>query len=481
MTDPENNPLFIRRPTPQQVTAYREAGLFRRLLEKYPEWGEEQGFLTKRERKGILSRFFGGKDASPDVKIDRRKFSEGFRRAQESDYSAARKYMGGRFDRRGVDRPAPARPTRAAAEAAPTLQTDLLSRLTVRATKVPETTSEAAAVLADKASGQAIAEAVEEEVIQEKNYESVKTQQVLEESMTGPPAPESLAKPEKVEAAVRSKGDSSKENKPAKSTSSDSKKNKLDPKLLALKKKINSQVRSKGQWWVMYTKGKSEKPAIIAVLTNVRGKLEGPRYRQILAIVLNKREGNLTGSTEPLGDGFAQAQFRSPKGKFPVYLMRWGFLQRNYAKSPIVRSIVDELLKSDKRVIDSFSLLKNYGLMGKPASGPGQEAISIAAQADKQMEETLIPSPSQVTVGAPGPQIKPSTVGFEEVAATAVGQDVVSADEEIPTEPQPEVPTPAATPGRSGRKSRARRRPGPTAAQAGNPKRRKSGKMKGRR
>ena len=98
MTREKNNPIFIRRPTPQQVTAYREAGIFRRLLEKYPEWGVEQGYLEK-EDTGWFSRVFGGAKKQDTVEFfDEEAARERIRRQGRLDREALRSTIDRRRD-----------------------------------------------------------------------------------------------------------------------------------------------------------------------------------------------------------------------------------------------------------------------------------------------------------------------------------------------------------------------------------------------
>ena len=73
-----DNPIFKSRPTPQEVAAYRQAGLLRVLVERYPKWAEEKGYIEAVEKPGFFSRLFGKKEKSsgPSVETLRREMRE---------------------------------------------------------------------------------------------------------------------------------------------------------------------------------------------------------------------------------------------------------------------------------------------------------------------------------------------------------------------------------------------------------------------
>lgn len=531
---PQNNPLFMRRPTPQQVTAYREAGLFRRLLEKYPEWGEEQGFLTKQERKGILSRLFGGRTKPPDVVIDEERFVEDIRRARAADVEAVRSYAGGR-DRA----PSRTQPRPASAPDRPSPQTGLLSKLTV-SRKSPETTSEVASVIAENVSGQDISEALDSEAMQAEAARDTAAQDYLNKSKNRP-APDSLTKPAKVASDVAAKAGegSSKENKPAKSPASnkDTKPKKTDSKLDELKRRVNSKLKKKGQWWTLYTIGTSGEPRILGVLTNVRGKFYGNQYRNVVSLWMEERNrelgktGELVGNPQLVGGNskLARAKWLSPEGSFDLTLMRWGYIRDEYAKSEDVKEVVDALLRYTSAnprnfLTNSWALLDKYGLAGKrkeTRSGPAEpemlrgsstetkdlisdEAKEIVALTEAR-EDAQRPVGSETVFGDQPAQAdivthRGSDVDLgdvEQVTETvsrAVGQDAVSAEE---LEESVADLNEKLSGSRGTRRGRRRKRidDRPQEADAGkmedarriagaardNPRRRKSGKMRRRR
>jgi hypothetical protein len=546
---PHNNPLFTRRPTPQQVTAYREAGLFRRLLEKYPEWGEEQGYLTKKERKGILSRLFGGRSKSSDVAIDEERFVEGIRRAKTADAEAVRRYASG--VRPQTDRPttrAGSRKVRVSASPSsqdrglasltvpprPSPQAGLLSKLTV-SRKSPETTSEVASVIAENVSGQDISEALGSEAMQAEAARDIAAQDYLDKSKDSP-APDSLTEPAKVagDVAVKAGEGSSKKNEPAKSPASnkETKPKKADSKLDELKRRVNSKLKKKGQWWALYTIGKKGTPAILGVLTNVTGKFYGDRYRNIVALLMRElgKTGELVGNPKLVGGNskLARAKWRSPEGAFDLTLMRWGYIRDEYAKSEDVKAVVDALLRytsaEPKFLVNSFALLNKYGLMGKgkqARSGSAEPEMLRGSSAETKGlisdEAKEIVALTEARRGAPESMGSETVFGDQpaqadivtgrgsgvdlgdveqvtETVSRAVGQDAVSAEE---LEESVADLNEKLSGSRGTRKGRRRKRidDRPQEADAGkmedarriagaardNPRRRKSGKMRRRR
>ena len=467
----QNNPLFTRRPTPQQVTAYREAGLFRRLLEKYPEWGEEQGYLTKKERKGILSRLFGGRSKSSDVVIDEERFVEGIRRAKTADAEAVRRYASG-------GRPQTARPTTRAGSpkvsvsaspssqesglmgltvpARPSPQEKLLGKLTV-SRKSPETTSEVASVIAENVSGQDISEALDSKAVQAEAARDIAAQDYLDKSKDSP-APDSMTEPAEVTSDVAAKAGegSSKENEPAKSPASnrDTKPKKTDSKLDELKRRVNAKLKKKGQWWTLYTIGTSGAPRVLGVLTNVKGKFYGAQYRNVVSLWMQERNigtdktGELVGKPQLVGGNskLARAKWRSPEGIFDLTLMRWGYIRDEYAKSEDVKAVVDELLQYTSAnprnfLVNSWALLGKYEMAGKrkqtQSGSAGPEILRGSSTGTKDLisdEAKEIVAITEARQGAPereavasegGREIKiatPTTAYAGGVKATPVGR-----------------------------------------------------------
>jgi hypothetical protein len=551
---PQNNPLFTRRPTPQQVTAYREAGLFRRLLEKYPEWGEEQGYLTKKERKGILSRLFGGRSKSSDVAIDEERFVEGIRRAKTADAEAVRRYASG--VRPQTDRPttrAGSRKVRVSASPSsqdrglasltvpprPSPQAGLLSKLTV-SRKSPETASEVASVIAENVSGQDISEALDSEAMQAEAARDIAAQDYLDKSKDSP-APDSLTGPAKVAGDVAAKAGegSSKENEPAKSPASnkDTKPKKADSKLDELKRRVNSKLRKKGQWWALYTIGTSGVPRVLGVFTNVHGKFYGARYGNVVSLWMNERAiasnktGELVGRPKLVGGDskLAQVKWRSPEGSFDLTLMRWGYIRDEYAKSEDVKEVVDALLRYTSAnprnfLTNSWALLGKYNMAGKgkqtQSDSAGPEMLRGSSTETKDLisdEAKEIVAITEAREGAPKPMGSDTVFGEQpaqvdvatrigadldigdveqvtETVSRAVGQDAVSAEE---LEESVADLNEKLSGSRGTRKGRRRKRidDRPQEADAGkmedarriagaardNPRRRKSGKMRRRR
>jgi len=155
----EQNPIFKRRPTDQEIAAYKQAGLLRVLAERYPKWAMEEGYIRKKEAEpGFFSRLFG-RDEGPSLEIDEEAFRQRSRDRARQERRMAREEVlrqqegARRFARGDARKPAPSAPAIVVEES--------------ESASAPQTANELASEISDKVASQDIQEALATPEVQE--------------------------------------------------------------------------------------------------------------------------------------------------------------------------------------------------------------------------------------------------------------------------------------------------------------------------
>ena len=478
MTREKNNPIFIRRPTPQQVTAYREAGIFRRLLEKYPEWGVEQGYLEK-EDTGWFSRVFGGAKKQDTVEFfDEEAARERIRRQGRLDREALRSTIDRRRDaelqrqrleelavqKTRTTRPVTPRVSRGASRQRVS-QAEGITRLTVvPRPEATEATSkkDSAVQIADAFAGQDIAEAasaVKEAAESTGVVQDVEdSKQVLSEPVNASAAKEAVKKSRastKRQSAAASSGDSGKKSPPANQAASDKKAQEpatfpaLDKLKAALRKPIPGAETGRGgkpkaplagNFWLLVsilTENGGQDP--IAIITKLKGSLGSDRYVGVINGLMALRDIDYSvSSVDEVGsdNNFALFSLSENDGNrvIKVLMTSYQFLEAMGSvpgKGDKVLAEMTKLVESDpkKYIVKSASIVGALPKQDKKAKAEAKAAKKAAKKtAKKTAPQTVSEKAEAVLERGESPQIDLFEDATIEQAVQSSGQDAVPAD-----------------------------------------------------
>ena len=498
------NPLFKRRPTPQEVAAYRQRGLMRVLVEKYPKWALEQGLIERKESPGFFSRLFGSKEEAPSIGVDEAQFrrSQTIRdrqRAQEAQTAAMVDFARSSTQGAGLPRPVAPQMGMAPPAAPPVVVEGAPAPGPVNANSL-------GAIISQRAPAEDIDAKIGTDAVQE----IVEQRQAINEEISAPgnqassqivtaqqTASVAATHPAPREAATRKTQTATQQGTGKRAATA------------ATDKDIENLLAKMGRAgkiiaYIKYTNKDNGKQEIkpLFLMSSVRGDLTSNRYVSALQAVLPNHYKNivfvgpkLTGVGDPsrqgrvfTGSGTTTALAKilvqsKDGGTAHVYLARKGLFQKDPSS---------DIKKLAKKLVENWPKGK-IGFIKTGEVSPGRKALQQIGQTPQQIEraaqaqqarqaQQAAPSPVQQTVQQrveQAPQFQVSAFDMPEVADIDFSQpqdysymmEEVSADtprqtlEQAVGSPIPQAPPQEAAPSAKAKADAIRARAEQVAAQ----------------
>jgi len=401
MTD-RRNPLFKRRPTDQEIAAYQQRGLMRALVEKYPDWALEEGYIRRKEKApGFFSRLFG-RDDEPSIGIDeedyRRRQAAQSRRIKREAEAEARADLARRQETARRAAAGTAAPERRAAAtiAAPPPQPQSIVVEGAEATIAPATANEIATEISSKVSAEDIEEAIQTDEVQDSIEESEETSEVL-----GPDVEVSPSKDINASTGKKAKASAPKDSAPAKqsATGKSGAKERIDPNV-----KMVESLFPKGQWNLVFLRRAANDETLLTPLFFIESPrvgrkivgLQAPMMKDIIKLSLDNVEfkdtsgrSRMMGEVIGLGDlnkaSANLALFESVSKKTgnvgELFVARKGLFQKQKREEK-VKAIAKGLVRSWPRVGGDFGEIpqvnkediKKWKNAAEKSSAPAPEA-----------------------------------------------------------------------------------------------------------